>query len=82
MAKITLELDSYNLDDAIVKVIKEALLKHNGANLQEIADILGVSQRTLLRYKKKYNIIHLTNKAAKAIHLLESMGYKISKEEE
>lgn len=82
MAKITLELDSYNLEDAIVKIVKEALLKHNGASLQEIADILGISQRTLLRYKKKYNIIYVTSKAARAINLLESMGYKISKEEE
>ena len=82
MEKITLELNSYNLDDAIGEIVARVMDENKYATDQEIADILGISTRSLIRYRKKYNIEKMNAQTIRAMRLLENMGYTISKEED
>lgn len=79
MGKIILELDSYNLEDAIIAIVARVVDENKVATEQEIADILGISSRTLARYRKKYEIVKLRPKTISAIRHLVSLGYNVDK---
>ncbi len=59
--KITLEVDSYQIDDIIPTLIKHLLQSKECSTNHELAVKLGVSDRTIYRwlaqYKIKYKIV-------------------------
>jgi len=53
---ITIELNSLNLQKAEEKIIKQAIIENSEKTYKEISEILGISERTLYRKVKDFNI--------------------------
>ena len=55
-SKITLEVESYQIDDIIPTIIKHLLRSKECSTNHELAVKLGVSDRTIYRWLALYNI--------------------------
>lgn len=53
---LTLELNSLNLQKAEEKIIKQAITENSEKTYKEISQILGISERTLYRKVRDFNI--------------------------
>lgn len=81
--KITIELSSYNIELASVKLILELIKDKPGLTTKKYSEILGISERTIYRWIDKYNI-PLKKKVTtigRAMEILEAAGYEISKKQ-
>lgn len=77
---MNIELKNYNVDNAIETLTKKCLIDNPHATYLEISILLGISERSLYRYMKKYNITTspVLRKILKAKELLEKNGYDVT----
>lgn len=67
----------YNLEQLEIATIKKCLDENKDLSLNKISKLLGISERTLHRKFKQYNLTHVSSKISKTIEFLEKRGYKV-----
>lgn len=85
---ITIELENYNLQQAELEIVNKLIADKPSMTYEQYAKELGIAWRTLIRWKKLYNIQGLSSQRGrridveKMIEKLTSMGYEITKTNE
>lgn len=77
---MVIEIQDYNLIKVEKLVIQKCIDNNPTLSLEQQADLLHISSRTLFRRLKDFNIIRNANSIDKSIKRLERLGYKVSKE--
>jgi AraC-like DNA-binding protein len=76
---IKIELEDYNIDKCTIVLIKEFIKNNSKYTYVEMAEALGISERTLYRYINRFDIPIGKNRISlvDALKVLEENGYKI-----
>ena len=74
-------LKTYNLEKTTLQIIKKLVEEYPDKTKTFYAQKLGISERTLFRYIKTYELesIFHNSKISRAINLLSERGYKINR---
>lgn len=70
-----MEESKYNIEKAIKKLVLECFDENKEKTYNDIAMLLGISERTLFRYAKELNIPRYNSRVLKSIQYLRKQKF-------